>query len=354
MKKIIIILSFLFIPTFAFAISGACSSHTGVNCSIRSTFATCNDGFVSSTLYSQTDECQSSCIPPIYPSCSVAGTLTRRALNGSAEYNPQNVTGQVNQCETQIAAYQANELAYQNCLNASKSSAISNISSFVFCPPDSTQVGTDCVCNDGYTKWKDICIIYDENCQFQYGIHSYGDKNGCYCSTGYQFNSDKTACVQITCYANSSLINNQCVCNDGYINRDGSSCISYTDDCIRLFGANTVGIKGQNNNSSCNCEDGFEWNSTQTACVKKVVAPVVSPQLVNPPPVKKVKPIQPTTTVQDTQKQQPITSQDLIDKYGFSAPTPQPTIQTQPEAKPQTKSNNIFSNIWNFIKNIFK
>ena len=59
-------LSSLLIKT-TFAISGACSYHGGVNCNAGANaqgYSTCNDGWVSSVPYSQTDECQTLCLTP--------------------------------------------------------------------------------------------------------------------------------------------------------------------------------------------------------------------------------------------------------------------------------------------------
>jgi peptidoglycan hydrolase-like protein with peptidoglycan-binding domain len=37
-------------------------------------------------------------------------------------------------------------------------------------------------------------------------------------------------------------------------------------DCELSFGSNVVGAPGSNNNSSCNCASGYQWNSSKTAC----------------------------------------------------------------------------------------
>lgn len=71
-KKIVLVCALgLFLPLFlikiSFAISGECSYHDGVNCSVGPNpqgYAVCNDGWASSVFYSQTDECQASCLTP--------------------------------------------------------------------------------------------------------------------------------------------------------------------------------------------------------------------------------------------------------------------------------------------------
>lgn len=66
------------------------------------------------------------------------------------------------------------------------------------CPANSIYTNSICICNDGYSMNGDICITYNQACQNKYGLHSYGDKQHCYCSVSYQFNSEKTSCIPIT------------------------------------------------------------------------------------------------------------------------------------------------------------
>jgi len=42
--------------------------------------------------------------------------------------------------------------------------------------------------------------------------------------------------------------------------------MTYTQDCIQSFGNNVVGVKGNDNNSSCDCASGYAWNSQHTGC----------------------------------------------------------------------------------------
>lgn len=134
------------------------------------------------------------------------------------------------------------------------------------CPANSQYSNGQCICNEGYVANGNVCITYTQNCQNKYGVNSYGDKQHCYCSTGYEFNTDKTACVRsIVCPANATKSNNTCVCNDGYIMRN-NNCITYTQDCIQNFGNNVIGVKGDNNNSLCSCIIGYTWNSQRTGC----------------------------------------------------------------------------------------
>jgi len=61
-------------------------------------------------------------------------------------------------------------------------------------------------------------------------------------------------------------------CSEGYV-FSNNKCITHTEDCINFFGVNVIGTKGDDNNSFCNCEAGYEWNITKTACIKEVIIP---------------------------------------------------------------------------------
>ena len=69
--------------------------------------AICSDGFVSSTLYSQTDECQSSCIRPVVSYVAGVPCDYDDAVLAlpSSQYNPSDSAGLVNACKQAIIAY---------------------------------------------------------------------------------------------------------------------------------------------------------------------------------------------------------------------------------------------------------
>ena len=136
------------------------------------------------------------------------------------------------------------------------------------CPTNATYINEQCVCNDGYIADGSICITYTQNCQLKYGLNSYGDKQYCYCQADYEFNSDKTTCIKnVVCPTNSTRIGQSCLCNEGFILKNGQ-CITHTEDCSLFFGDNVVGHKGDANNSFCDCEENYIWNSSRTACVQ--------------------------------------------------------------------------------------
>jgi len=143
-------------------------------------------------------------------------------------------------------------------------------------------IGSYLFCNSGYIKKLDTCVKAPEN-SYSYGGESF------YCNSGYYRNGDRCDKVPDNayavgdswyCYSGFIKQGNQCVapehgriiglwlyCDDGYIARN-NQCISYTQDCINYFGLNVIGTKGVSGNSSCTCEQGYEWNSTKTSCVK--------------------------------------------------------------------------------------
>lgn len=96
-------------------------------------------------------------------------------------------------------------------------------------------------------------------------VNSYSNGDKCTCVSGYIANPAKTGCVL-------APTPTPLVCDGGFLVRNGQ-CISYTQDCINTFGSNVVGSLGPDNNSSCNCASGYQWNNTQTACIK-----VITPQ----------------------------------------------------------------------------
>lgn len=126
---------------------------------------------------------------------------------------------------------------------------------------------------------------YEVSCKEWYGQHSYymgKNDNGfpqCGCETGYRWNSDKTTCLieqnnniqnsnPPTCQINSTKIDNACVCNEGYI-MVGADCISHTDNCKKYYGQNIYGAKGNDNNSNCYCNSGYDWDSNKKNCIKQ-------------------------------------------------------------------------------------
>ncbi len=146
-----------------------------------------------------------------------------------------------------------------------------------------------CECMTGYEFDGSSCVYKQTNYSYPSGytasltncpINSYAAGTSCYCNTGYQSNSNKDGCEPIPSPPTPAPL----TCNYGFLPRNGQ-CISYAQDCTNTFGSNVIGSPGTENNSSCNCVSGYEWNSAKTACIK-AVAPQYNQQSNIPQSVK--------------------------------------------------------------------
>lgn len=185
--------------------------------------------------------------------------------------------------------------------NGSTCKRIPSSPSVSSCPSNSTNYGNGCVCNNGYKKQGNICKSYvcptnfsdygngkcicaksgyildkencislDQFCKDKYGENSYVlselGNNFCSCNKGYEFNSDKTACIKsIICPNNSkyNIISKKCECIDGY-ELSGSGCIyKKISNCPLNSHPSTT------DSTKCWCDSGYEINSTKTACIIK-------------------------------------------------------------------------------------
>jgi hypothetical protein len=212
------------------------------------------------------------------------------------------------------------------------------------CPANSQYFNGQCVCNDGYVASGNTCITYTQNCQNKYGANSYGDKQHCYCSSGYEFNSDKTACVKsIVCPANSTKVGQNCLCNEGFILRNGQ-CITYTQDCRLTFGDHVIGRKGDAGNSFCDCESGYTWNSNQTNCIKIEVKSIPPAQQ----PSKKAE--DEAISSETTENNQ---SLSIIQEETTEKETNANTIKESTKHIPKQEKQNFFARIFESIKKFF-
>lgn len=307
MKKLILTLlllvgyGFLMVNS-AQATSGACSGHGGVNCSAGADFdgsVICYDGWRSSSVsYSNMVSCSSygsSYQAPSYyktPSCPLMSYYD--SLSGSCKCMSGYIVGK-------------DFLGKEACVSADSvcRDQIGFMSRY-------NSLTGKCECSYGYVIYNGECTSQEDKCQSLYGYgtrfnslkdncecrsgYSFDgnkcalDSNGyefkpsyntptkscpqnstlktdgsCYCNTGFVVNTDKSACVPVSCSVNSSLVGDFCICNDGFVLKNGS-CISYNDDCKNSFGFHTYGSKGESGNSACFCESGYQWNVEKTAC----------------------------------------------------------------------------------------
>ena len=168
----------------------------------------------------------------------------------------------------------------------------------------------------------------------------------CFCNDGYVA-SGNTCIKNVICPANSTKIGQSCMCNDGYVFKN-SQCVTHTEDCRLTFGDHIVGSKGNAGNSSCNCEAGYIWDSTQTACVKIEVK--LTQQV--PIPIKSSTEI--ITPPKEAKKEQAaIKNQEEKKITTDGATTSSPEKEVEKESGEQKKQG-FFSKIFNSIKGFFR
>lgn len=204
MNKIYILtlLFILCIPSTGFAISGACSSHGGVNCDAGPDWdlsVICNDGWRESDVkYGEADECSKSvrCPYPInncfqpYPGCTEAELVAIRTRIGqSAGFNFSSQNQQlINNCQNKIEQYNRDIDNYNICLSDyqnKKDRYNQCINDWTIQRQDFVQILTNyyneiercsklsnsyiknglCVCNDGYDLINNQCQKKDSDCK---------------------------------------------------------------------------------------------------------------------------------------------------------------------------------------------
>lgn len=159
------------------------------------------------------------------------------------------------------------------CAENSFSSAISDHEDFVFDDLDDLDSISSGSSNSLTTEayWQLLCSA-------SFGPYAIWDGgSSCYCAAGYKWNAEGTSCVAsvTSCPANSTVLNNACYCNEGYVLR-GGSCVTYTQACTQSYGPNVFGLKADTQDTAnCYCNTGYLWNSDKTSCVAVVSNPVV-------------------------------------------------------------------------------
>jgi len=325
MKKLfsLFIFAILFmIPAVSFAVSGACSSHGGVNCSSASYSgnAICNDGWESSTNFYDTDECRATCYAPVPSNCSnerdYQTLQTEGYRTGAMRYSVEAFQGTLNACRDSITKYQ-NELSeYQKCRSLQSSQN-------TYVPP-----------------------VYNEtdSCKSEFGQNAIASltKSGyCSCKSGYQWSTNRTECVLVPQKSFEQL------CKEKYPNSIWSG--TYT-------ASNEVNIP------NCECGTGYIWNTNKTACntITKdlntnVIPPAQTPKAPTAPAIMpKIVPVK--TEVQKIKIEKP----KPLEKEVFSQIEKQSTT-TAIKANSSTtnltpkvvKKETVFTRIWKKFFNWF-
>ncbi|MDP3093606.1 MAG: hypothetical protein Q8N16_02470 [bacterium] len=257
-------------------------------------------------------------------------------------------------------------------------------------------------------SWDKIVLQDDsETCDVISVSRTFGSNNIC----DYGYVLDNNRCVEepqetivytipeksVTCPLNSSKVNGECFCNNGYTANNGF-CITYTQSCQAKYGANSYGDKNSctctsgysiynnqcissteycrlsygdyalvrmiNGISHCDCDSGYAWNSNITACIKIEVKPTMPPVAASPLPV-----VQKTDVLQKEvpQTNNPTVGQEKLVVESEPAEedistlansvietAPEKVAETTKEKPEQRFFTRIFESIKSFFSRIFK
>lgn len=191
MRTLLVVL-LLLMASPASATSGACSYHSGVNCSIVGVYATCNDGSTSSVFYSDMTECRTNtCYYPATSGCTTqadydslqarevqatspalyrgygdATYAATQSAQAASQYDAQLAT-----CQSQITQYQQAISAYNECSSRYAKQSVAQVAA---------AAQTECI-ND--TPVNAVASYKNDTCSY-------------YCKDGYETN-DGVSCVSI-------------------------------------------------------------------------------------------------------------------------------------------------------------
>jgi hypothetical protein len=203
MKKIIISLCVIGLAGFqvAGATSGACSSHGGVNCAAIGVYATCNDWTQSNVFYTDMVECQGENRPACYypiSNCSEEqiqilqtaksqnivvmerlGADPQQIENKSQEYDQE-----ISQCQSQIAGYELQKTAFQECLKNQLKQSAQLFNPTPLVAPQTTSRNSSSIEAYVNAEMQKECVGRDPNSFYD----TQRPLKGCSCNTGYVIN----------------------------------------------------------------------------------------------------------------------------------------------------------------------
>lgn len=134
-------------------------------------------------------------------------------------------------------------------------------------------------CPAGYLLINGSCLTYDQSCQQKYGPNTYGDATTCSCFSGYQWNSDNSACIAIPVVVSTApaggsgsavpIAPKTSVCPKGQARTTDGSCASYQRACVIDFGPHSTwtGNLNETGGGICGCEEGYQTNLETKSCV---------------------------------------------------------------------------------------
>lgn len=168
---------------------GACSSHGGVSCGRMNLYTmnvVCNDGWEGSSV-SYTDVCSDS----IEDTVTFLAMVACRDEISSAKTPIEGDAAGVCVVDKKLEFFKE---FFSTCNEAVSVNGSSGkcVTYKEFCSPDAPNLWQKraTVC-----KQMNASVDYNAACRQTYGANSYGDANFCYCSSGYDFNASKTACI---------------------------------------------------------------------------------------------------------------------------------------------------------------
>jgi len=354
MNKIFII-SFFIVASFFFlenanAISGACSSHNGVNCSMGRQLngkVYCNDGWTESMAdYDFMVMCQN-----YQFSCNTSEWNNLSSKYGLEElfFKMQDIVNRMDDIAHDAAdlskSYDINlfySLQTQHNFLKSQYNQASTLAE-----RECFAIGADRASQQNYEKMQSD--FYNDQIKAEQDKLAQLEQEKQKLTENYLNALNNLNTPQYTCPANSTLNGTICPCNDGYVS-NGSVCITYTQSCQTKYGVNSYGDK-----QYCHCSAGYEWNTSQTACINVEVKPIIPP-----PTVKSV--VQETSNHRDAQKiakpaEKLIVKSELSEEDTLTTSTYEKISAPKEEIKKESKSGffvRVFGSVKNFFLSIFK
>ena len=248
------------IPVLAATGSGACSWHGGVSCGAGSDWdgsVICKDGWRDSSV-DYSDVCTETC-----------------------------KLGYMDEYYNLLAECKATQLKNNGILIDQKNTLLEKKYHAIIDPlPEELQVLSP-------TQQSSLRQQDAQNIQFQIdAVIAKIEKNNHSCdvveSSKSLFCKDLLQIKQLTCPVHSSLIDDKCRCIDGFVMKD-NACISHTDDCRNAFGQNVYGMKGRDENSTCYCLQGFQWDPSHSKCDLILITSVTDTKPIISPPSSNIK-----------------------------------------------------------------
>jgi hypothetical protein len=272
---IFIILSFLIVSP-AFATSGACSYHSGVNCTLGPATngdAICNDGTDSATSYYLTQECQVNICAPQFASTTYQAYVTSNASWRSSLNTI--ISSLISSLQSVVASDQDSEKVAVAALTQSYNEAIQQIQQ-----DEDAAEAESCVsgCLGGNASAAQSVqstyqgYIAEATASYNAAVAQAeaGDNasvvQACinlWTSTQTKMTTAESYCTNTYGPNSAPLPSNllSCACGSGDTLQNGE-CVSYLNACQDIYGQSAFA----NNDGSCACPIGFNPDATNHTC----------------------------------------------------------------------------------------